>query len=336
MSARSLPRSSGGRIRRGVMAADQYTQIRNALFRDKRISFKAKGVFGLISTHRDGFGVTPQSIAACSTDGVSAVRSALQELERYGYLYREQERRPDGTMGPVEYFITDMPDREDDPEWPSELSDDPEPQNRRSRPVAENPHAADPHAGDHPHKKTSTKKTNSKNNTVRPSVPLPASEIRNDETDGGTDATPRSTTAQPHAAPSAGATLLLQIGHAHPELAVTGSALRDQGARLDALLAAGWTPDALTTALVASPKNEPVRNAGNVLSWRITHIPAAPLLLPAQAAGLERADPNSSTAADRTVAESVSRRVTHECNGRQGLCGRPVPTAGARCTYCTD
>src|SRR5256885_5221869 len=47
-----------GRIRRGEMAADRFTQISNELFRDPRLSFKAKGVFGLISTHRDGYGIT--------------------------------------------------------------------------------------------------------------------------------------------------------------------------------------------------------------------------------------------------------------------------------------
>lgn len=33
----------GAGIRRGVMAADQFTQIANGLFRDPRLSSKAKG-----------------------------------------------------------------------------------------------------------------------------------------------------------------------------------------------------------------------------------------------------------------------------------------------------
>lgn len=158
---------SYGRIRRGPMAADAFTQIRNALFRDPRISFKAKGVFGLISTHRDGYGVTPESLAASSKDGVSAVHSALRELEAHGYLVRKRERRPNGTLGPSMYYITDQPE------------DLQEQQTRRSEPDSDYPHQAEPHqaepdVADHPHKKTNSKKTSSKK-TLSPPSPEPRS-----------------------------------------------------------------------------------------------------------------------------------------------------------------
>lgn len=39
----------------GMMAGDQFTQIANGLFRDSPLSFKAKGTFGYVSTHRDGW-----------------------------------------------------------------------------------------------------------------------------------------------------------------------------------------------------------------------------------------------------------------------------------------
>jgi hypothetical protein len=143
-----------GRIRRGPMAADAFTQIRNALFRDARLSAKAKGIFGFISTHRDGWGVTPESIAASMTDGVSAIRSGLRELEALGYLVREQPRRPDGTMGSIEYYITDRPSSEpvDGKRQPASTSKNE--QNRRSEPVEGFPHAVEPQAADRPHKKT--------------------------------------------------------------------------------------------------------------------------------------------------------------------------------------
>lgn len=99
----------GSRIERGLMAADNFTQISNALFRDPRLSFKAKGVFGLISTHRDGYGLTVAAIARAGRDGRDAVQSALVELERFGYLERVQRHGDSGQFAGVVYRITDMP-----------------------------------------------------------------------------------------------------------------------------------------------------------------------------------------------------------------------------------
>ncbi|MFE7764207.1 hypothetical protein [Streptomyces sp. NPDC057438] len=99
----------GAGVRRGVMAGDQFTQIANGLFRDSRLSFKAKGIFGYVSTHRDGWQVTLAHLVAVGSDGREAIRAGLKELERYGYLIRERLRRPNGTLGEVVYSITDRP-----------------------------------------------------------------------------------------------------------------------------------------------------------------------------------------------------------------------------------
>ncbi|MEV0186756.1 hypothetical protein AB0I54_47435, partial [Streptomyces sp. NPDC050625] len=85
----------GTGIRRGVMAADQFTQIANALFRDAGLSFKAKGIFGCVSTHSNGWQVTVTDLVGLGPDGREAVRTGLRELEAHGYLIRERLRRPD-------------------------------------------------------------------------------------------------------------------------------------------------------------------------------------------------------------------------------------------------
>ncbi|GAA5077016.1 hypothetical protein GCM10023336_67460 [Streptomyces similanensis] len=99
----------GAGIRRGVMAADQFTQIANGLFRDPKLSFKAKGIFGYVSTHRDGWQVTVAELVRRGREGVDAVATGLHQLERHGFLYRTRERNPDGTLGQALYFITDLP-----------------------------------------------------------------------------------------------------------------------------------------------------------------------------------------------------------------------------------
>ncbi|MER6684661.1 hypothetical protein [Streptomyces olivaceoviridis] len=179
--------SGNGFIRRGPMAADvfeeQFTQIHNAVFRDNRMSFKAKGIFGLISTHRDGYGLSIESIVARSTDGVAAVRTGLNELEKFGYLVRRQERldgptadRPNakkGSFGQTEYFITDMPDGltitlpspADDhprntrsaPSFENRTTEE-APQNTRSAPSYDFPQTEEPRTGNPSHKKITSQK----------------------------------------------------------------------------------------------------------------------------------------------------------------------------------
>ncbi|MFE5894847.1 hypothetical protein ACFQ6E_38780 [Streptomyces sp. NPDC056462] len=96
-------------IRRGVMAADPFTQVANSVFRDSRLSFKAKGIFGYVSTHANGWQVTVADLVRLGPDGREAVRTGLGELEAHGYLFRERLRRPDGTLGEIVYGITDRP-----------------------------------------------------------------------------------------------------------------------------------------------------------------------------------------------------------------------------------
>jgi hypothetical protein len=153
-----------GTVVRGPMAADvfekNFTRIYNGLFRDPRISFKAKGIFGLISTHREGFGVSLESIAACSTDGIAGVRTGLLELIEFQYLQRDRDRNEKGQLGKSVYFITDMPNGLIilmNPGWDVVEEGTPS-----SQPRCDFPKLAEPTLGDHSHKKTNPKKTSSK------------------------------------------------------------------------------------------------------------------------------------------------------------------------------
>ncbi|MDH6489591.1 helix-turn-helix domain-containing protein [Streptomyces sp. SAI-127] len=103
-----MANSYRSRIERGPMAGDRFTTVSNALFRDPRISLKAKGLFGLISTHSDGYGLTVARIKKWCKEGKDAIRAALEELEAHGYLERDQQRE-EGKFAGVVYRITDMP-----------------------------------------------------------------------------------------------------------------------------------------------------------------------------------------------------------------------------------
>lgn len=104
-----------GQIRRGRMAADvlreQFTQISNAALRDQRLSFKARGVLAWLASHQDGFGCSVAAIqAASSSDGRESIRSALRELQEFGYLEIERTRDAEtGRLGAADYLVTDLP-----------------------------------------------------------------------------------------------------------------------------------------------------------------------------------------------------------------------------------
>ncbi|MFJ1528215.1 hypothetical protein ACIOFV_07265 [Streptomyces mirabilis] len=149
------------RIVRGRMAADHFTTVSNALFRDRRISAKAKGVFGLISTHRDGYGLTISRLMRDLKEGRDAVRGALEELEQYGYLERDQQHDEEGKFIGVVYRITDMPAYlaemagEDAPQDPTQAA---KVRKSCSAPMSDSPTTGFPASADPHSKKTSNHK----------------------------------------------------------------------------------------------------------------------------------------------------------------------------------
>ena len=69
---------------------DHFTQIPNDWLRDTRLTFKSRGVLALIMSHRQGWSLSIASIAHSNQEGKDAIRSAVKELEDFGYLRRSQ------------------------------------------------------------------------------------------------------------------------------------------------------------------------------------------------------------------------------------------------------
>ncbi|MWA07670.1 hypothetical protein [Streptomyces sp. BA2] len=326
----------GAGIRRGEMAGDRFTQIANAFFRDPRISFKAKGIFGLISTHRDGWRVTMAELARSGPEGPSAVRTGLEELERFGYLTRERERRADGTLGDVIYAITDVPahlyDLLGDNAPASDFT-----QRSRSQPESGFPTLDHPTLAERPTKNTKNKKTREQNtNSVRPSVP----NARARELDAPDQERTRRAKTKSRAPATAGERLLLSIGAEHPDLLLTGQVLTDQGHAVQDLLQAGWTPEQLRHVIADRPLPKPLHHTvGAIIAARLRTAQATPE--PGPAAAHSPTDPAPLDAAGRTVADALSHRALVECAG----CGSPSRAAGQDlcpaclnwpvCTACT-
>ena len=280
--------SSAG-IRRGVMAGDQFTQIANALFRDTQLSLKSKGLFGLLSTHRDGWRMTVADIARRGRDGEAAVKSGLKELEQRGFLVRERERDTDGTLGAAAYVITDLPSL----------------QNPRSQPESGFPPVDNPTLADRPTKNTISKKTN--NQDTSPLRPCNHADAARTTAAAGRTGTPKATafTAPPPLADDMhpGICLLLEIGAHRPELLLTGMALTDQGRVATVMMDAGWSPAQLRHVITDRPLPHPVRTSvGAIVAARLRAVQAYP---PPTTA----ADNHATSASDEPLATANTRRT---------------------------
>ena len=63
-----------------------YTLVPNQLFRDKRLTFKAKGLFVQIISLAESWNFSISGLAALSKESAHAIQSAIDELIEYGYL----------------------------------------------------------------------------------------------------------------------------------------------------------------------------------------------------------------------------------------------------------
>lgn len=94
------------KIRRGPVAADNFTILPNAQVRDEGLSWEARGLLAWLHSHADGFEVTEDAIIEAGPAGRRAVRSMIHELEAASYLRRD--RTPVMTGGSaVDYVLTD-------------------------------------------------------------------------------------------------------------------------------------------------------------------------------------------------------------------------------------
>lgn len=63
-----------------------FAQVANGVLRDRRLSWKARGLLAFVLSHPDGFNAPRDWLERQSdNDGQFVVRSILKELDKYGY-----------------------------------------------------------------------------------------------------------------------------------------------------------------------------------------------------------------------------------------------------------
>ena len=101
-----------GRLKRVKLKFERdFTQFPNAWFRDSNLTLAARGLLGLLMTHRDGYVVTYRSLAATNPEGLSAVQTIVQNLKENGYLVIHRER---GNNGRIIGYVWELTDPEEE------------------------------------------------------------------------------------------------------------------------------------------------------------------------------------------------------------------------------
>lgn len=87
-----------------------YTVMCNHHLKSKEISMKAKGLLSQMLSLPDEWDYTLKGLARINKDGVDSIRSALNELEKAGYVVRLPRKRNDkGHLTVSEYVIYEKP-----------------------------------------------------------------------------------------------------------------------------------------------------------------------------------------------------------------------------------
>ena len=86
-----------------------YTVMSNHHLRNKELSLKAKGLLSQMLSLPENWDYTLAGLSFINRESIDAIRTAVWELERAGYITRRQGRDEKGKMTAIEYTIYEQP-----------------------------------------------------------------------------------------------------------------------------------------------------------------------------------------------------------------------------------
>lgn len=104
-----------------VEKTKNYTVMSNYHFKDKKISWKAKGLISTMLSLPEDWDYSIKGLEAMGPDGNKSVRSGLKELEENGYLTRTAIRDEKGIIRDWDYTIYENP--LENPNWSKEFAE---------------------------------------------------------------------------------------------------------------------------------------------------------------------------------------------------------------------
>ena len=116
-----------------------YTVMSNHHLRNKELTLKAKGLLSQMLSLPETWDYTLAGLSHINRESIDAIRTAVWELEKAGYITRRQGRDEKGKMAAIEYTIYEQPQLEN-PILENPTTDNPMLENPMTdNPTSENP-----------------------------------------------------------------------------------------------------------------------------------------------------------------------------------------------------
>lgn len=109
----NMSKGSGSIVR--LPDYSSFTIMSNRFLRDERLSSKARGVMATMLSFPDNWDYSIMGLTKIMPDGKASISSSIAELEKYGYLTREQEHGERGKFGRMIYTVIPEPLTENQP-----------------------------------------------------------------------------------------------------------------------------------------------------------------------------------------------------------------------------
>ena len=88
-----------------------YTVMSNHHLRNQELSLKAKGLLSQMLSLPDNWDYTLKGLSLINREKIDAIREAIRELERAGYIVRSRERDEKGRLRGADYIIYELPQK---------------------------------------------------------------------------------------------------------------------------------------------------------------------------------------------------------------------------------
>ena len=96
-----------------VEKTQNYTIMSNHHLRNNILTLKAKGLLSQMLSLPENWDYTLKGLSLINRESVEAIRTAVLELEKSGYIVRSQQRDSKGRVSNIEYIIYEQPQNSD-------------------------------------------------------------------------------------------------------------------------------------------------------------------------------------------------------------------------------